>query len=326
MKTKILIFSLLIVAIFSSCQKDEILSTNNDCEELLFFENIEEYANVSNLVANMTEEELLAWEKEQGITSFGLEADRVYKSCNPENFNSIEEIKEFVSQNNKYLQLIEDKNGELELVTKLDLGVDRYLINEDKLLQIGERVYKLTENYTVSCNQSDVELLKEADDDIDLYRQSDMFNLQLKGDHLKSTSSSCEGTKILEYSTNNKKRLKFKLEVNKKLNDDVELNYYARPQKRTLWVWFRVYAKAGAKVDVTWKYYDAISSSGSSTSYGWVTKEFHDDKKSLRYTNEVSGGESYSTSYYGNDPYPRYISYTLWADTDEVSPYERSCN
>ena len=94
MKTKFLIISLLIIATLSSCQKDELEPLNdNECNEMLYFESIEEYTTVSNQVANMSKTELHDWEKEQGIVSFGIEAQRIYDSFETENFESIEDVK-----------------------------------------------------------------------------------------------------------------------------------------------------------------------------------------------------------------------------------------
>lgn len=157
MKTRILIFSLLIVAIFTSCQKDESqLIKNEDCDNMLVFDSREDlYVKLSE-VLRMTSEEKQIWFNERNFDSKGLMADCIYESVDPESFDSKNEIIEFVNENSTFIELIKNE---------LEMEVDvvnancpfRYFLNSQNEFQVGNEIYKLIDDiiYIVSIENID---------------------------------------------------------------------------------------------------------------------------------------------------------------------------
>ena len=64
--------------------------------------------------------------------------EELYFRINPEEFKSVEQVKDFLASNSEYLQLIEDEDGELTLETLLFKNPNRYFINKDKMFQIND--------------------------------------------------------------------------------------------------------------------------------------------------------------------------------------------
>ena len=100
------------VFLMQSCENAE--SINPACEEMLYFEDVNEMSQELNAVLEMTHEERLAWQEKKGFKSFGVIADELYQSIDMDKFKSVDEIKAFVEKNSDYLQLIE-KDGDIIL-------------------------------------------------------------------------------------------------------------------------------------------------------------------------------------------------------------------
>lgn len=106
-------------------------------------------------------EERKTYEESEGYKSFGRQCMEIYNNINPEEFKSMEEIKSFVAANSEYLQLIEEENGDLTLEIALFRNPNRYLLNKDRMFQVGNRVYKAFEGATVSSEPKNTAILKD---------------------------------------------------------------------------------------------------------------------------------------------------------------------
>ena len=74
---------------------------------------LKDYADYDNALSSLTQmsrEEILDWEDSKGFRSFGSIADSIYYSINPDDFKSVDEIYEFVKNNEKYIELITDED------------------------------------------------------------------------------------------------------------------------------------------------------------------------------------------------------------------------
>lgn len=163
MKTKIVLASLLMAASISSCQKEAIDSVVKEkCNEILYFESEQEFIAELEIIQNKSKEELIEWERENGFISIELEAEKIYSNIDPNEFETIDQLKEFVNRNNEYLQLIEEENGEYTLETKYYNILYKYFLNQDRIFQVGDKMYKAYSECLISVDESKVEELKNS--------------------------------------------------------------------------------------------------------------------------------------------------------------------
>jgi len=148
--------------VVSSCSKEEatIINKSDETSNILSFKDINEYRETRNLICSFTSEELIQYEVSKGYKSFGRICDELYSNIDPEEFISTDEIKTYVTLNSDYFQLIEEENGDLTFEKVLFRNPDRYLLNEDKMNKINGTVYKVFEDFTVSTNERNSDILK----------------------------------------------------------------------------------------------------------------------------------------------------------------------
>lgn len=165
MKIKNVIFFLLgvIILFFSSCKDD--LNGEEICgPDILYFRDMDEFKSEMEKVLQMTSEERDIWEQEKGFKSFGIAAEKFYKSIDQEKFSNIDEFKQFVNNHSKYIQLIEE-NGDYILETQFYNNPCRYFMNEEGMYQIGENLYRIVKSGTFYCKVENYDLLKDVDTD-----------------------------------------------------------------------------------------------------------------------------------------------------------------
>lgn len=165
MKIKVLLISLIIV-IFSSCTKEQTEPTidipvNN---EMLVFNSMEDYNAVINKTISLNHDELKVYEESLGFKSFGRKCEEIYYSINPDQFNSFEEIKEYVEKHSEYLVLLKDENDEYTVEYSLYNNPTRYIVNENKMYQLGENVFKVFEKDYAYTNIANIEELFHLDE------------------------------------------------------------------------------------------------------------------------------------------------------------------
>lgn len=151
---KVMYVILLIMLAFTSCDKNEIISADeNNKEGILTFSTIEEFSSAVQKVNCMNSDERRAWESTKGFKSFGTICEEFYSSINYENFSNLEEIKSFVETNKSYIQLIHDSYGEISCVTQEYDKPERYIMNEKRMFIVGNKAYKIFPgNMMVSCD------------------------------------------------------------------------------------------------------------------------------------------------------------------------------
>lgn len=323
MRKKSLILSLIVLLFVISCNKEDSI-INNDDISILKFSNEEEYTTSLSKVVQLSDEELLAFENNNGYKSLGRLSEEIYKNIDMDCFGSTDEIIAYVEENNEYLQLIDDGNGELELETTFYDRADRYFLNKDKMYQIGDTVIKAFETGTVKASINDLDILKSLkSDDVNYNQDNPVYKAIANSDNgdisLKSTAGSC-GTSHTWRSTNGKNRLKVKMNVYNNGGKKVKSHFIARPYKRTLRVWF--YCSRTMKVDADFVvYYWDKSASGSS----YERKEYP-----LSYYVNWQGLSKYERNQniwcIHSGFKPSYKNYDVWADTYSVSPISQECN
>ncbi|PKL71053.1 MAG: hypothetical protein CVV29_12645 [Methanobacteriales archaeon HGW-Methanobacteriales-2] len=183
MKLKLGIVLFLFVLIISSCNKEQLIEPNEEalCENMLYFDSYEEMNEELEKVIQMNQEARFEWEKSKGFTSIELEAERLYESIDQEKFKSIDEVKSFVEQHRNLIKLGVDDNGEYEMDTKHCDMPERYFLNESRMYQVGDSVYKVFDNIKIVAGTQDADFLKSIDEHI-LLDKNDKFKIVEKNE------------------------------------------------------------------------------------------------------------------------------------------------
>ncbi len=168
-KIKIIIATLCVAAIgaaiFIGCKKENIDNNliNQKCfnqDGMLYFSNIEEFNNTLTTILEFDFDELCAYEDSLGYTSFGRECEEIYNnSLEIDSLNSDEEIETFVSQHNNNIQIINDYDNELLYVPILFDHPFRYILNNNRMFQIEDTIYKVFNIGIVNTNYENVSAL-----------------------------------------------------------------------------------------------------------------------------------------------------------------------
>ena len=250
--TQFLVLISLASFIFYSCEErgSEINSeiTQNPLlkkasSELLIFSSVEEYESELKKVSNFTEDALKRWEKKRGFKSLGSVCDEFYNSIEPEEFKNKEELISFLQENSKYLQMVEEENGEISVEPLLDEYTERYFVNKDNMFRIGNKAIKLFPEGKVSCKVSKINDLKYLDDPRSI-KGKEAFTFtpknpsssyMLSGNIHKDGNYNCGNEKFAK-KTDGKNRIKLKLwffRDNSIYPYPLVFNYWVKPQKKT---------------------------------------------------------------------------------------------
>jgi hypothetical protein len=323
MKRKNLIYAILItvMAFFTSCEK-EILKMEQDqkCSNILTFKNIEEFNTELNNVLKLNTEEKTKWEQQKGFKSFGVAAEKFYETINPDEFKDVEEVKEFVSQNAKYIQLI-NEDGEYSVEIRFYDEPLRFFINEENIFQIGERAYKVFEKGMISTSVRNMNKLKVIEEiNFEQFKNDPdlIFNICNEQDY-KSVSSDCsdptygnegggydESCVIQPYN----KKYRTNTEIRPKHWDDYVYGsiaaswYRVECQVKTLGFWWLHSTTISSEVTAQLVYTDRV--------HGLTTVNTSDSYtgSSISYIERYSGFISDILT--GWDPEPYFNSYNVW--------------
>ena len=140
--------SIVALIVSSSCSKETIQPKQ---EKILAFSSIEDYSETLTKVMSMTEQERLAWEQEQGFISFVTASTEVYERI-AEKELSIEQLKEEILPLSEYLVLEQEESGDYILLHALESTPKRFIANKNRLLQIGNTLYKVFEHNVVMAD------------------------------------------------------------------------------------------------------------------------------------------------------------------------------
>ncbi len=248
----ILILTLISFIGLQSCEKAKL---NIDENDLLKFENDNEFNNELLKVISMNTSELKGYEESKGYKSFGRTCDEVYADIDFEDFKSHEELVSYINSVSDYLQIVEDE-GELYVEPKFDNNIFRYLMNEDKMYAIGNRVYKGIENYTISSDIEHIEILKVIDEtNYEQYMQNSHLLFSpvkvqtITDNYNKDLGHICGlygGKFDDDRADNGSNRTKIEHEITVEYRFDDFIGYYTnvygralvRPYKKTLGIWY----------------------------------------------------------------------------------------
>jgi hypothetical protein len=161
----------------NSCKKDknEFEHSKNfkDLNNFRIFASMDDLFQEVQKVNLMDDMQLEAYEQSVNFLSFGRTADQLYSSLiqelgiegklqeggeNNEDNNdnaearlTIARITQYALDNSQYVQLEKDDDGELCFVTRLENSLFRYVINQDQIVRVGDRLWKVLENGIVEA-------------------------------------------------------------------------------------------------------------------------------------------------------------------------------
>src|SRR5690554_2798042 len=154
MKTNTVCAGIILLAsqLLFSCSKKTISPQH---EKYLQFETIEEYTETLNLVMSMNEEERIVWEKQQGFVSFASHSNQVYETI-AEKELPVDELKKEIVPYADYVQLKQEETGDYAFINTLESNPEQFLCNKNRIVQIGNKVYKLFDKNAVSTNVENI--------------------------------------------------------------------------------------------------------------------------------------------------------------------------
>lgn len=175
------------------------------------------------------------------FVSYGAMMDNAYYELDAENrFKSIEELKQFVSDNNKMYQLIVVGDDEYMFETRLYDHPFRNVANEEKMFQVADGVFKIVEGGFIATSFNNMDILRQydfADKGIDKRIKTYFFN---EDSASKDQTYNCGKSLYEEHTTGNNK-ITFKIDISG-VNTGVGINYvslryFAKPYHYSI-AWF----------------------------------------------------------------------------------------
>jgi len=169
MKIKLTKYALAVLAItftfaLTSCSKNEdaLATVQNSKQDILTFKTVDEFNETVQKVNSMKPEERIAWENSKGFKSFGTICDEFYKTIEPQNFKTIEDVNTFVASNSDKIQIYENKAGDKYCEVQEFDNSARYLMNEDRMFIVGDSVIKEFSEGRVSTNVANIDVLRKV--------------------------------------------------------------------------------------------------------------------------------------------------------------------
>jgi len=150
----------LISILFFACKKDAqtdnlMQKIHKSGSSMRTFSSMDELFEEVKRLMPMDEQEIENYENSIGFCSFGRMTNSIYYPIvepiveNELEFD-VDQAREYVIQYPEYLELITDENGEYAFVQKYRCELFRYIMNEDRLFQVGENVYKVFKEAIIS--------------------------------------------------------------------------------------------------------------------------------------------------------------------------------
>ncbi len=237
------------------------------CDEILCFESYQEYSDELEKVRKMNVSELEKWQDLQGFKSLGVQSEKLYDQTDLSDYRNKEEFYNYVSDNGRYLQLIEDELGEISFETTLCDYTERFFANNDQIFQIDNNIYKVFENGIVKTDESNIHKIRSLNS-LELC-EDDCFEIIKNNDTSNLKSTSC-GYGYTETATDGKERIKFRISLREEVTEYGEdyagieyptevtfkFSYIAKAQRKVMWIWWRADRTVNAEINAAIEYTD----------------------------------------------------------------------
>ncbi len=169
MKTKTLILIFAIMIGLFSCSKinieNQLPDNKTSLNNILKFNSFDEFERAwDEVTSNMTDNSSNLLKSQYNYTSFAEEVDEFYFSIDLDAFISSEEMMSFVNGHSEYFSISYDEDGDMVIEPLVSNNLMRAFINEDRLFQIGDSVFKVYETATIGTNVTDIQLLESIEE------------------------------------------------------------------------------------------------------------------------------------------------------------------
>ncbi len=259
----LIVLLLFTLPILNGCnEKEEMPIQQLNDNKMLVFNSLQEMDTLIKKTSLMQLEELIAYEDAKGYKSFGRVCDEFYITIVPENFKSMEDILRFAEENSKYLQIEIDEDGETSIMPTNFHSTEKFIMNENKMYQIGNTVYRVFDNGVVSTSLENSQNLTDIKEENLLSYQTDgryLYTFNAAAINCKSGLAAC-GNAATDFHANGNERVVIKIwatstrttdPLGNPFNSYLALQYTAYAQKRTLGAWFNVGRTINATFDAT---------------------------------------------------------------------------
>lgn len=187
------------IFVLTGCSQNEdaISTLESTKQNILSFKTTDEFNETVSKVNAMSKTERLAWEKEQGIKSFGTICDEFYKTIDPRSFKNVDEVNAFVAKNNDKIKFTTSNSGNVYCEPQEFNNTNKYLINHFKMVIIGSKVYKYIDNNLISSDIVNIEKMKLLNSTIEISKNSQYEIIDNSSSQMK-ISSAIENTAYKE--------------------------------------------------------------------------------------------------------------------------------
>ncbi|MCK9561290.1 MAG: hypothetical protein M0R02_01075 [Bacteroidales bacterium] len=301
------------VTFFSSCNKQTDIEPQ--FEKYLSFASVEEYNTTLSKVLEMPEEERLAWEKQQGFTSFVTVSNEMYETV-AEKGLTLEQLQQKIEPLSEYLMLEQEESGDYVLLHALESTPKRFLCNVNRIFKIENTLYKVFEDNIVMCNEKQYKTLLSLnetnysaviDDDFQLMfteseLKDDQYNVTLNGMTMVTPINSYRY--LLERRNDNgSNRTRIRVGFDVTRIQDNKYNYRltgplwgeAKPYKRVLGIWYETNRTINCEFKI-------IIDEYNTTNQEWIRKPYYyrpnsQNTKTIYYT-----FDNFTVHYYTSIP------------------------
>lgn len=235
------------VTFFNSCNKQTDIEPQ--FEKYLSFASVEEYNTTLSKVLEMSEEERLAWEKQQGFTSFVTVSNEVYETV-AEKGLTLEQLQQEVEPLSEYMLLKKDEYGDYVLENIAYTKEDFYLTNSMRIVQIESEYYKFFSDFYIYTKHYHVlDSINNESDITDEYKNNinvvKTNKIIISDNELKFDRCS-DNLKHVERKTNGRNRTKITVEIETQTelnnlnigSDSYRVYCLVRAYLRTGGIWF----------------------------------------------------------------------------------------
>lgn len=274
------------------CNKEEEILELDVPSKMMKFKNYQEYHETLSSVLSMSYDERKKWEYNNGFKSLGMICDELYQTIIPENFNSLEEVKDFVKKNEKFLVLINDDVEGMTLETVFSNVSCRYFLNSERIFRIHNLLYKALEDGFAIASLESYSVLKKIESSCEINSKSEISFIPYeyhKNDFIdtKDNENNCGSYKSLP-GDNGSDRVRITIELGAiwgqethysasgkpYIVDVTYINNHAevRPYFRRLGIWWRCKRTISCDLKVAVDFY---------TNFGWLRSNFFQQESGI---------------------------------------------
>lgn len=149
--------------VLTSCSNDNVISSVESAKnDILTFSTTDEFNQTLQKVSSMTPVERKVWENSKGFKSFGTICDDFYKTIEPQNFKTMDDVNSFVAKNSDKIMIYTNDKGDKYCEVQEFDNPARYLMNTDRMYIIGNKAFRTFNEGVVSTDIANIETLKMA--------------------------------------------------------------------------------------------------------------------------------------------------------------------